>query len=298
MKRSRPPFHDLSEHPLPGTVASRIKAMEETYRRSLVVQSDQTTNPLEAGDTARSASVPLLDRPEVPSFEDAKTAGKTPRNKWLHRLNIGKSSSKRRSELQIPRFQDSPGLTEKVEEELKRRSSEQTQPISLMGDAPVHPRPTLRVQIEPPPEQEEVHRASQICPSPLATPVFEYRPTFDRLSLAVCPRFVGADHNHTFTFGSRRNSATSYFGDTIASSQFGTPQQALVASSPLSGDLHISCSPARNGIAVIDHLNASSREREAANEVLDGDVTGRFSIFTYEEKIKVTNDRPKSDPSE
>lgn len=300
MNRRLPPFHDVSEHPLPGTVASRIKAMEDTYRRSLIVQSEQTSNIAEIKETARSASVPLLDRPETPSSDNGNIVGKTPRNKWLNRLNIGKSSAKRRTRLEIPSFEDSPGLTEKVEQELKRRSLEETPPPFLADEASVDSRPTLRVQIEPPAEQEELHSTSLHHLSPLATPTFENAPTFDRLSLAVSPRFVGLNHNHTFTFGSSRNSTSSYFGDftTSSSSHLGTPQQALVASSPFSGDLHISHSPARNGIAVVDQLNASFREREIANEVIDGDVTGRFSIFTYEEKIKVTNDRPKSDPSE
>jgi hypothetical protein len=259
LTRTQPPFHDVSEHPMPGTVASRIKAMEDTYRRSLIVESENNASNTEGLETARSASVPLLNRPTGDGIIEQANVGKTPRNKWLEQLHIGKSSTKRKTRLEIPSFEDSPGLSERVQRELKRRSLEETPlPIDKHGTE-FSSRPTLRVQIEPPAEQEE-------------------------LSLAVSPQFIGANHNHTFTFGSR-TSATSYFGETSLS-HLGIPQQALVASSPLSGDLHISHSPSRNGIAVVDRLNASFRERENAHDMLDGDITGRLSIFSHERETE------------
>lgn len=296
LTKVQPPFQDASEHPLPGTVASRIKAMEETYRRSLIVESERTA----AGgvevtiETARSASVPLLNRP-LDAIDESTNIGKTPRNKWLNKLHLGKSSSKRKPRLDIPSFEDSPSLAEKVENELKRRSLDENQ-LPPRGDPEITSRPTLRVQIEPPPEQEEIDRLSALYPSPVATPTYEGSPIIDRLSLAVSPQFIGVNQNHTFTFGTR---SSSYFGD-VTNLQHASlmPHQALVASSPLSGDLHISNSPARNGTDVVDRLNASFREREIAQDTHDGDVTGRFSIFSYEEKAKITNERPKSDPSE
>lgn len=270
--------------------------MEDTYRRSLIVESEQPVASMEA---ARSASVPLLNRPNEELLPRHITNAKTPRNKWLDKLHIGKSSTKKKTRLEIPNFEDSPGLAQKVEKELKHRSREEpTQELFVEEAVEAISKPTLRVQIDAPTDQDVVNRASSIYPSPVGTPIHESPPIFDRLSLAVSPQFIGANHNHTFTFGSRL-SATSYFGSTAdqANSNNLVPNQALVASSPLSGDLHISHSPARNGTAVVDRLKASFRARETFYGPEEGDITGRFSIFSYEEKEKVTNDRPKSDPS-
>lgn len=296
LTRTQPPFHDMSDHPMPGTVASRIKAMEDTYRRSLIVEIEKHANSMEVNEVARSASVPLLNRSVAECTVEQANIGNTPRNKWLEKLHIGKSSTKRKTRLEIPSFEDSPGLSERVEQELRRRSLKETSVSLNEFVTESSTRPTLRVRIEPPSEQEELHRRSFLRPSPLATPTFEGPSAIDRLSLAVSPQFIGANHNHTFTFGSR-TSATSYFGETSLT-HLGIPRQALIASSPLSGDLHISHSPSRNGSAVVEHLNASFRERENSQDVLDGDLTGRFSIFSYEDKVKVTSERPKSDPSE
>ncbi|KAK9895296.1 hypothetical protein P389DRAFT_211905 [Cystobasidium minutum MCA 4210] len=291
-------LHDVSEHPLPGTVASRVRAMEDTYRRSLIVESEHTINAVSSIEVMRSASVPLLCRPDEEPVSCKLPSAKFHRNKWLDRLNIGKSStSKRKTRLEIPNIENSPGLVEKVEKELKHRTrEEQTVHEPLIEVEQALAKPTLRVQIDAPTEQDETNRASSVYPSPAATPIYEAPPFFDRLSLAVSPQFVGANHNHTFTFGTRL-SATSYFGSTEPSAAVGLGgNQALVASSPLSGDLHISHSPARNGAAVVDALNASFRARETLYGPDEGDITGRFSIFSYEEKEKVNNDRPKSDP--
>lgn len=209
---------------------------------------------------------------DIPSF----TSTKTPKSaRWLDRLHIGRSSTKKKAaRLEIPSF-ESPTLSVKVEKELERRNvlseyrGEATRCALVTYAKRRHHAMHSAITATSPMPELVTTPVEEIASTPLEV---LFQP--ERLSVAV-------SHLSVCTQPSPRRK--SYF-----------PQQALVASSPLSGDLHLGASPARS--KQLNGLNASKLS-------VRGDETGNYSIVSIGDNWRHSycekgSKRPRSDPSE
>lgn len=121
---------------------------------------------------------------------------------------------------------------------------------------------------------ETLQQLREVSGKPV-TPIIEIPPAIEQSSSAVAASSVQTPltPGRLSPYESLQPSSGSYF-----------PTQAIVTSSPYSGDLHLGQSPARGPA----HL---------AIKASVADDTAKFSIFSAEEKLKIST-RPQSGSSE